>query len=376
MSSKSSESAAIGVWLFARPGFENEAGREWLDRARTLGIQGSMQPLADTGLVCWEASTRIPVEARVEQHLPVDSLVFARDVVFELGRVDPLPKQDRVGALIKSLDARIPERQWGEVAVHVPEGSPDGDLAAFARRWTAPLAVALRRHGRLSEKRDRGTRRLDLILPDFERLIVGETRPGHRAAFPGGRPRLRLPGSAPSRSTLKLEEAFLTLLDERERERWLAPGMTAVDLGAAPGGWTFHLVGRGMLVTAVDNGPMNAALMRSGQVDHVRADGFVWTPRRSCDWMVCDIVDKPRRTVDMVGRWFRNGHCRASVFNLKLPMKKRLEEWRLCLRRLRGALDRAGGSFDIRAKQLYHDRDEVTVMVLPRGPDGNRPGKP
>ncbi len=367
VSPKSSELAATGVWLFSRPGFEGEAGREWLDRARGLGIQGSIHPLADTGLACWEASNRVPVEARVEQHLPIDSLVFVRDVVFELGRVDPLPKQDRVGAVIKALDARIPERRWGEVVVHVPEGSPDADLAAFARKWTAPLAAALRRHRRLSEKRDHGARRLDLILPDFERLVIGETLPENRAAFPGGRPRLRLPGSAPSRSTLKLEEAFLTLLDEKERKRWLAPGMTAVDLGASPGGWTFHLVGRGMLVTAVDNGPMNAALMKSGQVGHVRSDGFVWVPERPCDWMVCDIVDKPRRTVDMVGRWFRHGYCRASVFNLKLPMKKRLDEWQLCRQRLEKTLAGATGSFDIRAKQLYHDREELTVLVLPRG---------
>ncbi|HSH42503.1 MAG TPA: 23S rRNA (cytidine(2498)-2'-O)-methyltransferase RlmM, partial [Arenicellales bacterium] len=305
--------------MFARPGFENEAGREWLDRARTLGIQGSMQPLADTGLVCWKPSTRAAVEPRVERGLAVDSLVFVRDVVFERGRVDPLPKTDRVGALIDVLDTRVPG-QWGEVAVHVPEGSPDPDLAAFARKWTAPLAAALRRHGRLKEKRDRGARRLDLILSDFERLIIGESLPRQRAAFPGGRPRLRLPRNAPSRSTLKLEEAFLTLMDEKERERWLAPGMTAADLGASPGGWTFHLVARGMLVTAVDNGPMNAALMQSELVEHVRADGFTWRPDRPCDWMVCDIVDKPRRTVDMVARWFRDGHCRASVFNLKLPM--------------------------------------------------------
>ncbi|HSH41095.1 MAG TPA: hypothetical protein VK973_03095, partial [Arenicellales bacterium] len=92
-----------------------------------------------------------------------------------------------------------------------------------------------------------------------------------------------------------------------------------------------------------------------------------WRPDRPCDWMVCDIVDKPRRTVDMVARWFRDGHCRASVFNLKLPMKKRLEEWHLCRRRLRHSLDAIDTSFDIRAKQLYHDREEITVAVLPRG---------
>ncbi len=357
------------MWLFTRPGFEAEGGREWLTRALELGAHGAIHTHAKQGLVYWEASAGETRAHRLREGLPISSLVFVRDAVFELGRVAPLPKRDRVGALTEALDAGVPDRQWGEVAVHVPEGSPDTDLAAFARKWTAPVAAALRRRGRLRENRDPGTRRLDLILPDFECLIIGETLPGIRAAFPGGRPRLRLPRNAPSRSTLKLEEAFLTLLDERERERWLAPGMSAVDLGASPGGWTFHLVNRGMRVTAVDNGRMDAALMDSGLVTHVRADGYAWEPGRICDWMVCDIADKPRRTIDMVGRWFRRGNCRASVFNLKLPMKKRLEEWSLCRQRLEDSLGETGRPFDIRAKQLYHDREEVTVAVLPRGPD-------
>lgn len=353
------------VWLFTRPGFENEAGREWLDRARRLGIDGSVEPLPDRGLACWKASDDRAGSELLGKRLPVDSLVFARDAVFELARVSPLPMRDRVGALMAAMDHLPAKWQWGEVAVHVPEGSPDTDLSAFARKWTAPVAAALRKNGRLTPERDSRAHRLDLILPDFQTLIIGQTLPGHRARFPGGRPRLRLPAGAPSRSTLKLEEAFLTLLDDTERERRLAPGMTAVDLGAAPGGWTFYLAGRGLHVTAVDNGRIDPALMQNGQVDHVRADGYVWVPDRACDWMVCDIVDKPRRTVDLVARWFTRGHCRASVFNLKLPMKKRLEEWYLCRRRLARALDKAG-PFEIRAKQLYHDREEITVMVLRR----------
>ena len=54
-----------------------------------------------------------------------------------------------------------------------------------------------------------------------------------------GIPRLRLPG-APSRSAAKLEEALLYFLGD-EAERLLRGGMSAVDLGAAPGGWTWIL---------------------------------------------------------------------------------------------------------------------------------------
>ncbi len=109
-----------------------------------------------------------------------------------------------------------------------------------------------------------------------------------------GIPRLKFPTGAPSRSTLKLEEAFLTFLSERERADKLKPGMSAVDLGAAPGGWTWQLVKRGLRVAAVDNGPMAEALMASGLVEHCRIDGFRYRPAQPVDWLVCDIVEQRR----------------------------------------------------------------------------------
>lgn len=353
------------AWLFTRPGFETEAGGEWRDRAGSVGIHGSCEAFPGAGLVRFESGRPIEDPALLRRKTAVQTLTFVRDALFELRIIDPLPSANRVAALLEGLKDFPAEGQWGEVAVHVPEGSQNKDLSNFARKWTAPVASALRAHGWLTPQRRRNVRRLELILPDFNRLIVGQSYPGHRAVCPGGRPRLRLPREAPSRATLKIEEAFLTLLSEAERAELLAPGMTAVDLGAAPGGWTFHLVRCGLFVTAVDNGPMDEALMRTGMVEHLKADGFTWMPEVPCDWMVCDIVDKPRRTVDLVARWLRDGRCRASVFNLKLPMKKRLEEWYLCRDRLETALAATGRPFDIRAKQLYHDREEITVLVLP-----------
>ncbi|HET7064384.1 MAG TPA: 23S rRNA (cytidine(2498)-2'-O)-methyltransferase RlmM, partial [Rudaea sp.] len=165
-----------------------------------------------------------------------------------------------------------------------------------------------------------------------------------------------------SRSTLKLEEALLTLLDSGERERWLKPGMNAVDLGAAPGGWTWQLVRRSLRVTAVDNGPMDAALMQSGLVAHMREDGFRFRPKKPVDWMVCDMVEQPRRIAELVARWFAEGWCRHSIFNLKLPMKKRYAETMLCLDLISKTLARSGRQVESRAKQLYHDREEITVF--------------
>ncbi len=85
-----------------------------------------------------------------------------------------------------------------------------------------------------------------------------------RALWPMGIPRLKFPREAPSRSTFKLEEAWHQFIPREQWEQRLRGDMTGVDLGAAPGGWTCQLVRRGMLVTAIDNGPMAESLMDTG----------------------------------------------------------------------------------------------------------------
>jgi 23S rRNA (cytidine2498-2'-O)-methyltransferase len=76
--------------------------------------------------------------------------------------------------------------------------------------------------------------------------------------------------------------------------------------------------------------------------------------------MVCDVVDKPARAAELVQRWFTQGWCRRSIFNLKLPMKQRHAEVERLLARLRSG---AGGALRVEARQLYHDREEITVFA-------------
>jgi len=54
--------------------------------------------------------------------------------------------------------------------------------------------------------------------------------------------RMKMPYEAPSRSVLKLGRSLRGILSDEEKTQWIRPGMHAVDLGAAPGGWTWHLV--------------------------------------------------------------------------------------------------------------------------------------
>jgi 23S rRNA (cytidine2498-2'-O)-methyltransferase len=176
--------------------------------------------------------------------------------------------------------------------------------------------------------------------------------------------RLRMPSAAPSRSTLKLAEALLEFFDERERSTLFAPGTTAVDLGASPGGWTWQLVQRHMRVVAVDNGAIDPALLDSGLVKHRRDDGFHFRPPEPVDWMVCDMVESPSRIARLAAQWVGEGWCGGAIFNLKLPMKKRWEEVERC----RAIIDEAlgGGGYFLRMKHLSHDREEVTAYLARR----------
>ena len=93
---------------------------------------------------------------------------------------------------------------------------------------------------------------------------------------------------------------------------------------------------------------------------HQRADGFSWRPPQPLDWMVCDMVEQPRRVAARMAEWFVQGWCRRSIFNLKLPMKKRWLETRRSLE----AFDaEAAVPVEVRARQLYHDREEITVFA-------------
>ena len=145
--------------------------------------------------------------------------------------------------------------------------------------------------------------------------------------------------------------------------RLLRPGLRAVDLGAAPGGWTWQLAHRGLRVTAIDNGPMKGSVVDDPLVTHLREEGLTWRPRRPVDWLVCDIVLQPIRIADLVARWISDGDARRAIFNLKLPMKKRYDEVQRCTQRMREIANHRGVNVDLRIRQLYHDREEVTGYI-------------
>ena len=104
--------------------------------------------------------------------------------------------------------------------------------------------------------------------------------------------------------------------------------------------------------------------MASGMVEEIKADGFKYRPDKPVDWLVCDMVERPMHIPRLICRWIREGLCRHSIFNLKLPMKQRYPMVVECRQLIEDELASQGIEFDLRMKQLYHDREEITCVLL------------
>jgi 23S rRNA (cytidine2498-2'-O)-methyltransferase len=298
--------------------------------------------------------------AAVWRELPWRELVFARQLTLVRASLMDLPASNRADPIAASVAAVL--RQFSQLWLEHPDTNEGKQLSRFCRRFTGPVQRALADQGVVTDAA--GAPRLHLFFTDSAHVQIAVSEPTNSAPWPMGIPRLRRPRDAPSRSTLKLDEAIQTFMDASEREAWLQPGMSAVDLGAAPGGWSWQLIQRHMRVTAVDNGPLDADLLTSPLVEHVVADGFRYRPPQPVDWLVCDIVEQPQRVLDLVIAWLERGDCDGAIANLKLPMKRRQATVSDALQRLQASAILRGRRMGV--KQLYHDREEVTLFVAPR----------
>lgn len=383
-----------GLLCYCRAGFEPELAAELNERAAERGIAGYARTERHSGHVLFlgdalpGGTSSGDAAAAMSRALPFAELIFARQKLRLLAELTDLNPKDRISPMLDALCGRgvspdefaasiesglkpllqhhlSPLRRppaFGTLVVEHPDSDTAKPLSGLARSFGNALRPALRKAGLLSAQDDPRLPRLHVCFVAGDHVFLAVGDPDDSAPWPMGVPRLKPHAEAPSRSALKLEEALLVLLNADERARLLRPGMRAADLGAAPGGWTWVLTRHKLHVTAIDNGPLRPHVIDTGLVQHLRADGFSWHPAKPLDWMVCDMVEQPSRVAARMAEWFREDWCRHAVFNLKLPMKKRWQETRLCLDRFAA---QAGKPLTIRAKQLYHDREEITVFATP-----------
>ncbi|HEX2036393.1 MAG TPA: SAM-dependent methyltransferase [Chloroflexota bacterium] len=158
-----------------------------------------------------------------------------------------------------------------------------------------------------------------------------------------------------SRAEHKLAEALELFRVE------LRPGQRALDLGAAPGGWSHFLAERGVDVLAVDPAALDPRVETHPRVRHLRARAEALPlPQAAFDLLVNDMVMDPADSARIM--------CAAApslkphgvaIMTLKLPYRRPEPS----IRRAREALAPA---FDVLAiRHLPHNRQEVTALLKP-----------
>ncbi len=132
----------------------------------------------------------------------------------------------------------------------------------------------------------------------------------------------------------------------------------ALDLGAAPGGWTSVLLEHGLHVTAVDTGDMDPRLNRYPKYRIIKCNVSELKLDDRFDLLTSDISWNPKNTARLINNLAGNLQNRGTaVVTLKLMgdrVRKTIKEVEEIYME----------QFDIvTARQLFHNRDEITLYL-------------
>jgi 23S rRNA (cytidine2498-2'-O)-methyltransferase len=302
----------IAAAYLAAEGFEAEVAEELRRAGRSVTWHGRLALSADPPVPCaWALETwTAPVT------LPAPSVKAAADALRGIQRNWALfaAGHHRRAALIA---AQLPPVRARPLAF--PEPPPAAHLGA----WT-------------------------LLAPD--QVLASPTK---SSPFVNGEVRfIEDRTGPPSRAYLKLWEALT------RTGRWPAPGERCLDLGAAPGGWSWALARLGAQVIAVDKAPLDPAIAAMPGVAWRQDSAFALDPHAlpPVAWLFSDVICYPARLLALVRRWIEAGTARHLV----------------CTVKFQGATDHdAAAAFAaIPGAQLYHgahNRHELTFLRI--GPD-------
>lgn len=193
----------------------------------------------------------------------------------------------------------------------------------------------------------------------------------NRSPWPGGAHRFQREEGQISRAEFKLLEA-LSLFPIALPQQGLA-----LDMGAAPGGWTRVLRQRGMNVIAVDPADLDPGLIADTGVTHSRMliqDYLEQAPE--FDLLVNDMRMDAKSSVEVMLMAY--AHLRrqgSALLTLKLREEPRIARNNPVI--VAEALDRLASRYHLLgARQLYHNRSEVTVALCVVDPGTPSPDCP
>lgn len=189
-----------------------------------------------------------------------------------------------------------------------------------------------------------------------ESLYAGVSRPADNISdWNGGAVRFQREEGQISRAKFKLLEAELVFGVDFTAFR------EALDIGAAPGGWTSFLLERGLSVTAVDPAKMHPSLLNAPNLTILRKNaGEVKLREHQFDLLVCDMSWSPKLTAKLVSDLlYTLAPGGTAIVTVKLLSKKPMA----LIQEVIGIFQESRLQVQ-RAKQLFHNRDEITLYMI------------
>lgn len=212
------------LMLYCRAGFEKECAGEIQDKATQLEVYGFPRVKKNSGYVVFECYQDGDAEKLVKG-LDFSSLIFARQMFAVAAEFEALPSEDRISPILAELSEFESFPRCGDLRIETPDTNEAKELLKFCRKFTVPMRQALRGKGLMWNKDNAKKPVLHICFVAPGHCYVGYSLPGNNSQFFMGIPRLKFPADAPSRSTLKLEEAFHVFIPRDEWDERLAPGM-------------------------------------------------------------------------------------------------------------------------------------------------------
>jgi len=156
-----------------------------------------------------------------------------------------------------------------------------------------------------------------------------------------------------NRAQHKLEEALEVL------EIDISQCTSALDLGAAPGGWTKLLLSKGLNVTAVDTGELQPELLKNRKLTFLRQNAFnLKLPQLKFDVITCDMSWNPRNTAELLNTLAPAVKPQGKlIVTVKFMGNSPLGTTRDCILRLNESY------VFIKGRHLWHNREELTLYL-------------
>ena len=344
------------------------------------GAEAALKAEVDARLTGWRfafsrpgfVTFKLPGPTTPEQFEP-RRLTFARTLGLSYARLDADGKHPaEIAAQVWAHEATQPlVAGHGPLALHAwsrdtaipgddgaePGPTPLSIDAVEALRATAPEGAVVDRSAPGESPKARVA--LDIALVEPTQWWIGAHALRSRTdRWPGGAPRLELPGHAVSRAYLKMQEAL----------RWSGAaskkGDVWVELGCAPGGASQALMDAGMRVVGVDPAEVDPIVAAAPAFEHLRCRAAEVGVDEVTDaaWLAADLNVAPQYTLDAVERLATHPtiRLRGLLLTLKLltPELASPEEVAGAIARVR-----SWGFGDVRTRQLAFNRREYCLAA-------------